>query len=877
MRRLFAAIVVAFLVGSTPLSAANRDDGALDSIDINSQLIDRMSGSELSDNVVTHLRALRASADVSELVQRKANALLTLADSRKLGATQPARVVLPRPTQIQPELSAASEECTTALSLNLGQGQRHHLAAFGHIWVRLQVDSPLTHRGIFLSSRGSDVDVKLTVYEDCRTQRASPYTESDDVFGLQADVALPGDQRGFWMVKVENLSPRPGNAVVSGVYGATIHGSVTRQSNGENVQSVAVAALRLVDGVYSFHTRATTDADGNYLLALHEPGTYVLRTESVGYQTHHFVADEAWQDIPCFESTLSSITSCHAGGQSPTSFNIVDLSEDFSANFVLNDAPTITGQVTDTSSGQPVPGASITVASASGSMRTAISDVSGRYIVEGFGYGPVQLYATATGYHGNLYNDRECARVGCDIALGDMLDTAVDQSYRVDFTLNRAPSISYVASAEGAPVPPGDYVNGKLLRADGSVAYEIGHAGPRGTFQAVEPGTYYLAVFNPRYFSTLYEGIDCQSDCIAELHKGRPLVITEDSSATEVVVEMRRYPSLRGIVSDSQTGQRIPYAAVEIFEENTRYSRASNSNAAGEFSVDDVQPGEYLLQFVARGYVTRTWEASTCTPRDPGDSCADATRISFTSHSPDIFLQASLDPNASVSGTITSDASYFPLTTISLDLVDSDGNVVFQSVGNLNSQGRFDVSDLPAGTYRVGVRGQRHHPQLYPSVICPTANQSSWASCDLTQALPLRLENGSTVENVNLALTSYQSRPVRVVRKKDGRPAVGVTLDLWDSQRRHSDAALTDADGLAWPAPYNSFLVTAGLYSLSTYNELGFIEQVYDGVDCPAGSVFFGYCDLGDSTPIHYPATDFSELLIRIGDADDLFGDGLER
>ncbi|MCC6504119.1 MAG: hypothetical protein IT475_01590, partial [Aquimonas sp.] len=290
MRRLFAAIVVAFLFGSTPLSAANRDDGALDAIDINSQLIDRMRGSELSDNVVTHLRALRASADVSELVQRKANSLLTLAESRKPGAVQPAQIVLPRPTQVQPELSAASEECTTALPLSLGEGQRHHLAPFGHIWVRLQVDSPLTHRGIFLSSRGSDVDVKLTVLEDCRAERASPYTESDDAFGLQADVALPGDQRGFWMVKVESLSPRPGNAVVSGVYSATIRGNVTRQSNGENVRFVGVAALRLVDDAYRFQTIATTDVDGNYLLALTEPGTYVLRT-SVGSQTHHFVAD----------------------------------------------------------------------------------------------------------------------------------------------------------------------------------------------------------------------------------------------------------------------------------------------------------------------------------------------------------------------------------------------------------------------------------------------------------------------------------------------------------------------------------------------------------------------------------------------------------
>lgn len=876
MHRLFAAIVVAFLIGSTPLSAAKHDGGALDAIDINSQLIERTLGSALTESVVSHLHALRVSADVSESVQRKANSLLTLAESRKLDAAQPAQIVLPRPTQVQPELSATSQECATALPLSLGEGQRHQLPPYGHVWVRLHIDSPLTPRGIFISSRGSDVDVKLTIYEDCRTQKASPYTESDDVYGLQADVALPGDQRGFWVVKVESLSPRPGNAVVSGVYAATIRGNVTRQSNGENVRFVGVAALRLVDDAYRFQTIATTDADGNYLLALAEPGTYVLRT-SVGSQTHHFVADEAWPDIPCFESTPDSISNCYAEGQSPATFTIVDLSADFTADFVLNNAPIITGQVTHTSSGQPVSGANITVVSASGDMRTATTDVSGRYLVERFGHGPIRLYATATGYRGNLYSDRECASSGCNIALGDTLETAVDQSYRVDFALNRVPSISYVASAEGVPVPAGDYVHGKLLRPDGSVAYEITHTGSRGTFQAVEPGTYYLAVFTPRFFSTLYEGIDCQNDCIAELHKGRPLVIPADSSATEVQVEMRRYPSLRGVVSDSQTGQRIPYFFVEMFDAKTRQSRTGNANAAGEFRLDDVGPGEYLLQFSASGYVMRTWEASTCTPRDPADPCTDATRITFTPDSPDVFLQSSLDANASMSGTIRGDASYLPLTSFSLDLIDSAGNVIFQSNASLDSQGRFNVSDLPAGTYWIGVRGQRHHPQLYPSVICTSATQLGWESCDLTQALPLHLENGNTVEDVNLTLSSHQSRPVRVVRKKDGRPVAGVTLDLWDSQHRHADAALTDANGLAWPSPYNSFLIIAGLYSLSTYNEFGFIEQVYDGVECPAGSVFFGYCDLDTGTPILYPAADFSELLIRTGDSDDVFGDGLER
>jgi hypothetical protein len=186
------------------------------------------------------------------------------------------------------------------------------------------------------------------------------------------------------------------------------------------------------------------------LLALTEPGTYVLRT-SVGSQTHHFVADEAWPDIPCFESTPDTISNCYAEGQSPATFTIVDLSADFTADFVLNDAPTITGQVTHTSSGQPVSGANITVVSASGDMRTATTDVSGRYVVEGFGHGPspdcmqrqraIAAICIATG---------NAPASGCNIALGDTLETAVDQSYRVDFALNRAPSISYVASAEGA-------------------------------------------------------------------------------------------------------------------------------------------------------------------------------------------------------------------------------------------------------------------------------------------------------------------------------------------------------------------------------------------------------------------------------------------
>jgi hypothetical protein len=64
---------------------------------------------------------------------------------------------------------------------------------------------------------------------------------------------------------------------------------------------------------------------------------------------------------------------------------------------------------------------------------------------------------------------------------------------------------------------------------------------------------------------------------------------------------------------------------------------------------------------------------------------------------------------------------------------------------------------------------------------------------------------------------------------------------------------------------------------LSTFNTLGLEEQVFDGIRCPQGAVYFGLCSLQGATPISLdPNGTGPDIIIRLGNGSTLFSHGFE-
>jgi len=64
---------------------------------------------------------------------------------------------------------------------------------------------------------------------------------------------------------------------------------------------------------------------------------------------------------------------------------------------------------------------------------------------------------------------------------------------------------------------------------------------------------------------------------------------------------------------------------------------------------------------------------------------------------------------------------------------------------------------------------------------------------------------------------------------------------------------------------------------LSTDNDRGLINEVWQDIPCPAGSVFFGSCALTGFTPVTLPAAaNAPEIVWSLGRSLPLFADGFE-
>jgi hypothetical protein len=189
------------------------------------------------------------------------------------------------------------------------------------------------------------------------------------------------------------------------------------------------------------------------------------------------------------------------------------------------------------------------------------------------------------------------------------------------------------------------------------------------------------------------------------------------------------------------------------------------------------------------------------------------------------------------------------------------------------------LSDVTPGTWLLGVVDIGFGgvvPQVYRGVDCPAANVTSFAPCDLARATPVLAVGGSENSAINFDLRRSGARGFRVVGPLS-TPLQGVALDLWDAQGRRVDSRSTNDAGIAWLYP-SQFSGNPTPFRVSTDNApAGFPNQVYNGIQCPAGSVFFGLCPLIGATELIWPAATITPTLqIAFGREAELFASSFE-
>jgi hypothetical protein len=142
---------------------------------------------------------------------------------------------------------------------------------------------------------------------------------------------------------------------------------------------------------------------------------------------------------------------------------------------------------------------------------------------------------------------------------------------------------------------------------------------------------------------------------------------------------------------------------------------------------------------------------------------------------------------------------------------------------------------------------------------------------DPTKGTPVTVTDGTTT-HADFALHFIGSGIVITVQHSVSQtPLAGVLVDLWDAT---TGALVTStATGATGMAIAN---LPAGIYYLSTDNNLGLTDQIYPSIPCPTGPAFSGACDPTTGTPIIVTQHQLTETTAMLLGPAILFQDSFE-
>jgi 5-hydroxyisourate hydrolase-like protein (transthyretin family) len=787
----------------------------------------------------------------------------------------------PVPETLRPS-GGAGGSCAAAIPLAEGRALRVAAGDGAVLWFRVHAGDA---KALNVSTRGSTVDPALSVFDDCRVQDREPTIASDDNLGLQAEVTLLPRRQMFWFVRAEVLAGA-GELVLASQRAIAITGRVTRQAGGAPLQGIRVIAYRVENGFPFYTSDTSTNANGEYALGFAGSGTYGIRTAEPMFGTLPSVIHEAYENHPCTDDFFSDLRSC--GVQGPnftfTPIVVVDPAER-TIDFALQAGGVLTGTVTS-SGGGPVVGAEVTLHNAFGSgIRLTTTDTLGRYRFEAMPTSAVLVTAASSDHARTLHAGIECppqqSSAFCPWSSGTAVLVAPETQDRVDFTLRRQQFIDLSLTIGGVPPAPDVFLQfpqPTLLNSNGvAVGLSTYLGAGRYRLGPVVPGSYRLRVLSQVTYPQLYPDVRCSSDCIAELGLAPTITVSASDTSIPLSIDLRRYPRVEGRVSSEGSGEGVAGALVQLQRVSGFAATFNvNSNASGDYVIENVPPGSYLLQFISTTHGDEVHDNVPCESNQPGIDCPGATLVTIGTDAPDRRIDAALRRSGRIAGRISSNGSPLVNQFFILTLLSPDGAVRRTFNPSALGDGRFVAEDVPAGEWLVGASagGSGFVPQLYPGVDCLSAQGGVWSGCPLALAARVTVGQGGLLDGIDFSLRGNGSLAVRVLNALDDQPLAGVAIDVWNANGQRVDTRATGADGRAYPVVSTS---PAAPHALSTDNDQGLINEVFQDIPCPTGSVFFGSCALTGFTPVLLPAAQGTpEIVWRVARPIPIFSGNFE-
>ena len=557
------------------------------------------------------------------------------------------------------------------------------------------------------------------------------------------------------------------------------------------------------------------DESGNYTTTSNLPtGTYYLRSGSFAAYI-----DEVYNNKQCIDCNATSGTPVTVTAGSTTT----------GIDFVLQPGGRISGTVTNANTSEPLETAMVEIYDSGGALvaEAFVTDEKGNYLLErGL---PTGIYfARAVDFFrdvaGELYNNISCA--GCSVTMGTPISVVAGSTTTgINFALEPGGSISgfITDAATSAPLEDifyeiynscGQFVTSGRSSSDGSVS----HIGGLPT------GTYFVVTSNRLgYINEAYNNVACVG-CDPTL--GTPVSVTAGSETEGINFALSKGSRISGIVAG--TGAASPVSSINIFDATGTLVTVATSDVSGVYATTALRPGTYFVGTKnSAGYVDELYNNTACLNCIP----TTGTPVSVTTGSNVSGINFVLNVGGRISGAITDATNSAPIRNVAVQIYNAAGALV--ATTNTDTFGGY-ISDggLPTGTYFVRTANdQGFTDKLYNNITC--------VGCAVTTGTPVFVTAGSTTSGINLALSPGGRISGTVTNAATSAPRKQVTVEIYNSGGALVTTGVTDCSG--------NYVSQAGMptgtYFARTTNSRGFIDELYNNINC-------ALCNPTTGTPI---------------------------
>ncbi|WWB87080.1 carboxypeptidase regulatory-like domain-containing protein [Priestia aryabhattai] len=542
--------------------------------------------------------------------------------------------------------------------------------------VNAQTGTPLSGAVLQVFQSGSTTPVANTVTDQ---------NGSFSLIGLApGEYSLVSQATGFGSVAVGTVVTS-GNTITITVQAPPFPGVISGRVTDFSGNALSNATVRLLDSNQNVVGIGSADLTGNYTIGNITAGTYTIIASASGFATN-----------------TQGVTI--APDQVLSNFNIP-----------LEENPgTITGQVTSSGTGAPIPGAIVTIRSlqqGSGGIvvGTVNTDQQGTYLVKNLAPGEYSVTVTKMGFGTQIQT----------------VTAASDQTSTASFALlaDAGTLSGFVTDINGNPIT-GSNIFLRIF-TDDNVLLKSVTAQPDGTFGVfgLDPGTYTVIAEAPNYAANSI-----------------PITITANQTTTVAIALTPNPATISGNVVNQQTNTPLQGVTVTA-SSNGQIIATAVTDINGNFQLTNLAAGSISIVTFAQNFVN-TPQTIVLSPGETQQIILSLTPLTGT-----------------ITGTVINQQTGAPVQGASVEIRQFSPAGPIAATTVTDGLGVFTISDLQPASYTIIAQATNFGTQAATTTVLP--NDVSTISIGLT-LLPGTVQG--TVRNENTS-APLEEAIVRVIRR----------------------------------------------------------------------------------------------------------------